>query len=127
VGGFAAADISRTSFADDYESVVERTDACGESTCDVLRLTAKKGKEPTYPVVRVWVDPKDGLYRKAVFLLTSGRTAKDVSFDAYKPYHGVLSVARMTIVDTLRTGTTVVDYLDYEKKTLEDSLFTPRR
>jgi hypothetical protein len=33
----------------------------------------------------------------------------------------------MTIVDTLRTGTTVVEYLDYEKKTLEDSLFSPRR
>ena len=29
----------------------------------------------------------------------------------------------MTIVDALRTGTTVVEYLDYEKRTLSDALF----
>jgi hypothetical protein len=32
----------------------------------------------------------------------------------------------MTIVDTLRPGTTVVEYLDYEKKSLPDSLFAFR-
>ena len=32
----------------------------------------------------------------------------------------------MTIVDTLRTGTTVVEYLDYEKKSLPDSTFEVR-
>jgi outer membrane lipoprotein-sorting protein len=125
-GGFAAADVSRTRFADDYDAVLERTDACGDGQCDVIRLTAKKGGSPTYPVVRVWVDAKEGLYRRAVFLLASGRTAKDVTFDAYKPYHGVLSIARMTIADTLRPGTTVVDYEDYEKKPLPDALFDPQ-
>ncbi len=125
-GGFAAADVSRTRFADDYDAVLERTDACGERQCDVIRLAAKRGSSPTYPVVRVWVDPKEGLYRRAVFLLASGRTAKDVTFDEYKPYHGVLSIARMTITDTLRPGTTVVEYEDYEKKTLPDSLFDPQ-
>jgi hypothetical protein len=29
----------------------------------------------------------------------------------------------MTIVDALRQGTTVVEYLDYEAKSLPDSLF----
>ena len=32
----------------------------------------------------------------------------------------------MTIVDTLRPGTTVVEYLDYEKKSLPDSTFEPK-
>jgi outer membrane lipoprotein-sorting protein len=126
-GGFAAADISKTRFADDYDAVIERTEELGGRTCDVIRLATKKGKDPTYPVVRVWVDPKDGLYRKAVFLLASGKTAKEVTFDEYRPYRGVLSIAKMTIVDTLRPGTTVVEYLDYEKKSVPDSVFQQAR
>lgn len=125
-GGFAAADVSRTRFAEDYDAVVERTDVLDGRECVVLRLIAKKGKNPSYPVVRVWVDPKEGLYRRAVFLVASGRTAKEVGFDSYRPYHGVLSLERMTIVDVLRPGKTVVEYLDYQKKELPDALFDPR-
>src|SRR5262249_22037851 len=78
-GGFAAADVSRTRFLDDYDAALERTETLDGRECAVLRLTAKKGRSPTYPVARVWIDSKEGLYRKAVFLLASGRTAKDVS------------------------------------------------
>lgn len=124
-GGFAAADVSKTRFADDYDAVVERSEACGDGTCHVVRLTAKKGSKPSYPVVRVWVDAKEALYRKAVFLLASGRTAKEVTFDAYRPYSGALSLAKMTISDTLRPGTTVVEYESYEKRTLPAELFDP--
>ena len=67
-----------------------------------------------------------GLYRKAVFLVSSGKTARETTFDEYRPYHGVLSLAKMTIVDTLRPGTTVVEYLNYEKKTLPDATFEVR-
>ncbi len=76
--------------------------------------------------MRVWVDEKEGLYRKAVFLVSSGKTARETRFDEYRPFHGVLSLAKMTIVDALRQGTTVVEYLDYEKKSLPDSLFEVR-
>jgi outer membrane lipoprotein-sorting protein len=125
-GGFSAADMSRTRFAEDYEAIVERTDVLNARSCFVLRLTAKPGRNPSYPVVRVWIDEKEGLYRKAVFLVASGKTARETTFDEYRPYHGVLSLAKMTIVDTLRPGTTVVEYLDYEKKSLPDSLFAFR-
>jgi hypothetical protein len=91
--------------------------------CAVLRLAAKPGKNPSYPVVRVWIDDRDALYRRAVFLVSSGKTARETAFDEYRPFHGVLSLAKMTIVDTLRPGTTVVEYLDYEKKSLPDSTF----
>jgi len=124
-GGFSAADMSRTRFADDYDAVVERTEVLNGRDCAVLRLTAKAGKNPSYPVVRVWVDEQEGLYRKAVFLVSSGKTARDTTFDEYRTYHGVLSLAKMTIVDTLRPGITVVEYLDYEKKSLPDSTFDP--
>ena len=125
-GGFSAADMARTRFVDDYDTVVERTDVLNGMSCAVLRLTAKAGKNPSYPIVRVWIDEKEALYRKAVFLVSSGKTARETTFDEYRPFHGILSLAKMTIVDTLRTGTTVVEYLDYEKKSLPDSTFEVR-
>src|SRR5664280_1969416 len=125
-GGFSAADMSRTRFADDFDAIVERTDILNGRSCVVLRLTAKPGRSPSYPIVRVWIDEPEGLYRKAVFLVSSGKTARETTFDEDRPYHGVLSLAKMTIVDTLRPGTTVVEYLDYEKKSLPDSNFAIR-
>jgi negative regulator of sigma E activity len=124
-GGFAAADVSKTRFVDDYDAHREGVETLDGRECQVIRLTAKKGKSPSYPVARVWVDSKEALYRKAIFLLASGRTAKQVGFDAYKPYHGVLSLAQMTITDELRPGKTVVEYTDYEKRSLADALFDP--
>jgi outer membrane lipoprotein-sorting protein len=125
-GGFSAADMARTRFAEDYDAVLERADVLDGRSCAILRLTAKAGKNPSYPVVRVWIDEKEGLYRRAVFLVSSGKTARETTFDEYRPFHGVLSLARMTIVDMLRAGTTVVEYLDYEKTNLPDSLFEVR-
>ena len=122
-GGFSAADMSRTRFAEDYDAVVERSDVLNGKSCVVLRLAAKAGKHPSYPVVRVWIDEKEVLYRRAVFLVASGKTARETTFEEYRPYHGVLSLAKMTIVDTLRPGTTVVEYLDYEKRAIPDSTF----
>jgi negative regulator of sigma E activity len=118
--------MARTRFAEDYDAVLERADVLDGRSCAVLRLTAKAGKNPSYPVVRVWIDEKEGLYRRAVFLVSSGKTARETTFDEYRPFHGVLSLARMTIVDMLRAGTTVVEYLDYEKTNLPDSLFEVR-
>jgi outer membrane lipoprotein-sorting protein len=125
-GGFSAADMSRTRFAEDYDAVVERTEVLDGRKCAVLRLIARSGRNPSYPVVRVWIDDGEGLYRKAVFLVASGKTARETTFDEYRPYHGVLSLAKMTILDTLRPGTTVVEYLDYERKSLPDSTFDVR-
>jgi outer membrane lipoprotein-sorting protein len=124
-GGFSAADMSKTRFAEDYDAVLERTEAFEGLECSVLRLIARKGKTPTYPVARVWIDGKEGLYRKAVFLVSSGKTAKETTFDEYRVVKGALSLSKMTIVDELRPGTTVVEYLDYEKASLPDALFEP--
>src|SRR5664279_213578 len=68
-GGFSAADMSRTNFAEDYDAVVERSEVLSGRGCAVLRLTARAGTSPSYPVVRVWIDEQEGLYRKAVFLV----------------------------------------------------------
>jgi hypothetical protein len=122
-GGFSVADISRTRFAEDYDAVLERTEEFNGQAGDVIRLIAKSGRNPTYPVVRVWIDHKEGLYRRAVFLVQSGKTAKDTTFDSYRSFHGVLAVATMTIVDSLRPGSTFVEYLEGEKRPVSDAVF----
>jgi outer membrane lipoprotein-sorting protein len=122
-GGFSASEMSKTRFSEDYDAVLERADVLDGRECSVLRLTARKGRAPTYPVARVWIDGKEGLYRKAVFLVASGKTAKETTFDEYRVVKGALSLAKMTIVDELRPGKTVVEYLDYEKASLPDTLF----
>jgi outer membrane lipoprotein-sorting protein len=125
-GGLAVADVARTSFADDYAAVVEREDDLDGRRCAVLRLTAKKGTPVAYPVIRVWVDEKEGLYRKAVFLVASGRTAKETIFDAYETRKGTLVLSKMTVTDALRPGTTVVEYLDYARRPVPDAFFDPK-
>lgn len=124
-GGFSVADVSRTRFDEDYEAVLEREEELDGLPCDVLRLTARKGRTVSYPVVRLWVDRKEGLNRRAVFLVASGKTARDVRFEAYRPFDGILSLSRLTVVDSLRPGRTEVDYLSYQKRKLPDGLFDP--
>ena len=122
-GGFAVADVARTRFVDDYDAVVERGETFAGRACDVLRLTGKKGRDPAFPVLRVWIDRAEGRTRKVVFLLPSGRTAREATFDTWGWLRGVATVTQMTIVDALRPGTTVVEYLDAEKASLDDALF----
>lgn len=124
-GGFAVADVARTRLVDDYEAVIERSEEFGGRSCDVLRLTGRKERDPAFPVLRVWVDREEGRTRKIVFLLPSGKTAREATFDEWGTLRGVPTVTRMSIVDALRPGTTVVDYLDAEKATLDDALFVP--
>jgi outer membrane lipoprotein-sorting protein len=124
-GGFGAADISRTRFSEDYDTFAEGQASLDGRDCDVLRLMARAGRRPSYPVVRVWIDRKEGLLRRAVFLVASGKTAKETTFDSYRAFAGVLSIEKMTVKDTLVSGTTTVEYLDYRKASLPDALFDP--
>jgi outer membrane lipoprotein-sorting protein len=124
-GGFAVADVARTRLVDDYDASLERSDELSGRTCDVLLLRARKGRDPAFPVLRVWVDRAEGRTRKMVFLLPSGKTAREATFDSWGTLRGAPTVTRMTIVDALRPGTTVVEYLDAEKAKLDDALFAP--
>ncbi len=125
-GGLSTAEVAEVGFAEDYDALFEREDEFSGMKCAVLRLIARKGVSASYPVVRVWIDEKEGLYRKAVFLLASGRTAKEATFDAYGSERGRLVLRRMTIVDDLRPGTTVVEYLHWEKRPVPDRWLDPK-
>jgi outer membrane lipoprotein-sorting protein len=118
-GGFSVSDASRVRFSEDYDALLERRD--GE--LDVYRLMAKAGLKLQFPIIRLWIDPKEGLFRKTEFLLSSGRKAKEISFDAFALFGGKQAISRMTIVDVLKPGKTTVEYLKYEKVSLPDSFF----
>lgn len=124
-GGLSAAEVAEAGFSEDYDALFEREDELAGMRCAVLRLMARKGVSISYPVVRVWIDEKEGLYRKAVFLLASGRTAKEATFDSYGTERGALVLRRMTIVDALRPGTTVVEYLEWTKRPVPDRWLDP--
>lgn len=125
-GGLSATEISQLRFADDYDAVLEREDDLAGRRCTVFRLTAKTGAKVPYPVVRLWVDEKEALHRKAVFLLASGRTAKEATFEEYRTVKGILVPGRMTISDALRSGTTVVEFLDVVRRPVPDAWLDPR-
>ncbi len=122
-GGFSAAELMRTRYDDDYDGVVERSETLDGRECDVLRLSARPGRSPAWPVARLWVDRRDGLLRRAVFLVASGKTAREVSFEGWKEWGGLPAPSRLTIVDTLRPGTTTVEYLAAERRAVPDSAF----
>lgn len=122
-GGFSSAELLRTRFADDYIAMEERTDVLDGRDCYVLRLTVRPGRHPTFAVVRLWVDRKEGLPRRASFLVPSGKTAREVAFESWREIAGRPVPGRLVIVDTLRAGTTVVEYLGAEARSLDDSLF----
>lgn len=124
-GGLSTAEVAEAGFSEDYDALFEREDDLSGMRCAVLRLIARKGIPVSYPVVRVWIDEKEGLYRKAVFLLASGRTAKEATFDAYGLERGTLVLRRMTIMDDLRPGTTVVEYLDWVRRGVPDRWLDP--
>ena len=73
-GGFSAGDVAFTRYAEDYDALWERADVLDGRACDVLRLMARRDRHPPFPVLRVWIDRKEGLTRKVVFLLPSGIT-----------------------------------------------------
>jgi hypothetical protein len=122
-GGFSAAELMRTRFDEEYEGVVERSDVLDGRECDVLRLAARPGRSPAWPLARLWVDRREGLLRRAVFLVASGKTARDVAFEGWREWGGLPAPSRLTIVDTLRAGTTIVEYLSAERREVPDSAF----
>ncbi len=118
-GGFSVTDVARVRFSEDYEAIPERRDG----DLEVLRLMEKPGLSLQFPAIRVWIDPKEGVYRKAEFLLRSGKKAKEVHFEEYRVTDGQTTVGRMTIIEGLTSGRTRVEYLKFQKKEIPAAFF----
>ena len=128
MGGASMGDVARLRFAEDFDaSLRPGTETVEARVCRVLDLAARSPRA-AYPKVVLWYDEAARLPAKVLFLLPSGRPAKEVVFRKFGTAHGRTTVTEMEIRDLLsgdpRTVTRL-EYLDYRPAKLTDAIFTP--
>ncbi len=128
LGGASMGDVARLRFAEDFRATARPgTETVNGRECRVLDLQAKSPKA-AYPRVVLWYDEAARLPAKVLFLLPSGKEAKEVTFAKFKTSQGKTIVSEMDIRDLLaRDANTVtrLEYRDYKPARLTDSIFTP--
>jgi hypothetical protein len=113
LGAMAYTDIARVRLASDYQGALQPgMQPCGEPAqpCRVMEITATTRSAP-YATGTLWIDG-DGLLRKAVYALASGKAAKEITY-RYRDNLGQVEPAGMTLVDLLTPGNTSRTTLEY--------------
>jgi hypothetical protein len=129
LGGASFGDVARLRFAEDFTAELRPgTEDVGGRSCHVLDLTAKSPNAP-FPKVTLWVDAEGPpLPRKLVFVLPSGKPARQVLFTQFKKVQGKTCVSEMEVQDLIGPQTksvTKIEYLDIKPAQLDDRIFTP--
>ena len=128
LGGASMGDVASLRFAEDFTAALRPgEESVAGKTCRVLDLKAKSPNAP-YPRVVLWWNEPEHLPAKVLFLLPSGKEAKEVTFTKFARKAGKTIVSEMEIRDLLaRTprAFTRLEYLDYRPARLDDALFTP--
>ncbi len=124
-GELAIADLAGTPLAGRYEPGLRpATEEVGGVECRVLDLAAAAPGDP-HPSAVLWIGAADGLPRRLVLLLPSGREAREIVFDSFRSERGRKVADRLRIHDLLRPGAeTRVEFLGYQPQALEPSIFT---
>lgn len=130
LGAMAYTDIARVRLASDYQGALQPgMQPCGEPAqpCRVMEITATTKSAP-YASGTLWIDG-EGLLRKAVYALASGKPAKEITY-RYRDNLGQLEPAGMTLVDLLvpdKTARTTLDYLERRPAQHPPSMFDPEQ
>lgn len=128
LGGASMGDVARLRFAEDFRATARSgTETLNGRQCRVLDLQAKSPKA-AYPKVVLWYDEAARLPAKVLFLLPSGKEAKEVTFTKFRTSGGKTIVSEMDIRDLLAreaNAVTRLEYRDYKPARLPDSIFTP--
>jgi hypothetical protein len=130
LGAMSYADIARVRLAQDYRgSLQPGMQPCGEPAqpCRVVDITATAKSAP-YASGTLWIDG-DGLLRKAVYSLASGKPAKEITY-AYTDKDGRTEPASMTLIDLLlpdKSGTTRLEYLSLQPARHPAATFDPEQ
>jgi len=129
LGASSFADIARVRLSQDYTGVLRPGMApCGDPAkpCHVLDISATVKSAP-YAGGTLWIDA-NGLLRKAVYKLASGKPAKEIHYH-YK-VTGTESVPTgLTIIDllvTAQSGKTTLDYLSRTPARHSPTTFDPK-
>jgi hypothetical protein len=129
MGGASFGDVARMRFAEDFKaSLRPGTETVGGQVCRVVDLTASAPRTP-YPRITLWLDAGSGhLPRKLLFLLSSGKEAREVDFTGFKEIGGRTVVSEMQIHDLIGPNASIVtrlEYRDIQQAKIDDSIFTP--
>jgi hypothetical protein len=129
MGGASFGDVARIRFAEDFTAAVRPgTEMIEERECRVLDLTAVSSKA-AYPKITLWLDAEgERLPRKLLFVLPSGRLAREVRFTKFRKVQGRNAVAEMEIQDLLgpkAQSMTRLEYLEIQPAKIDDAVFTP--
>ena len=130
MGAMAYTDIARVRLASDYAgSLRPGMEPCGEPAqpCRVLDITATNKTAP-YASGVLWIDG-DGLLRKAVYALASGKPAKEISY-RYRDHLGQMELNSMSLVDLLMPGIsakTVLEIVSRRPARHPEDMFDPQQ
>ena len=130
LGAMSYTDIARVRLAQDYSGVLQSgMQPCGEPAqpCRVVDITANTKSAP-YASGTLWIDG-DGLLRKAVYVLASGKPAKQIAY-RYVDKDGRMQPARLTVTDLLlssQSGETTLEYLEHRPAEHPATLFDPEQ
>ena len=130
LGAMSFADIARVRLASDYTGILQPgMQPCGEPAqpCRVVDVSATSRSAP-YAAGTLWIDG-EGLLRKAVYSLASGKPAKQITY-RYVDRDGRMVPAGMTLLDLLlpdNTAKTTLEYLDHRPAEHPASTFDPEQ
>jgi len=130
LGAMSYTDIARVRLAQDYSGVLQPgMQPCGEPAqpCRVVEITANTKSVP-YASGTLWIDG-DGLLRKAVYVLASGKPAKQIAY-RYVDKDGHMQPARLTVTDLLlssQNGETTLEYLEHRPAEHPTAVFDPEQ
>jgi len=129
LGGASFGDVARIRFAEDFQAQLRPgTESVGGRECYVLDLTANSPKAP-FPKVTLWIDAEGPrLPRKLVFVLPSGKPARQVLFTQFRKVEGKTCVSEMEVQDLVgpqTKATTKIEYLEIKPAQIDDTIFTP--
>ena len=129
LGGASVADVSRLRFADEFApTLVAGEQAIDGVPCRALDLAARTRRAP-YGSGKLWLGVADGLPRRALLALPSGKPAKELRFLAYATEGGKTVLRRVEIRHLLPAESgmrTALELLAYEPRPLDEQLFDPK-
>ena len=110
-----------------YSAALQGEEACGESTCWKLRLTAKS-EGIAYPVRDVWVDQSTRIPVRQELFAVSGMLLKTWTMEAPQAFGERWYPTRMVLEDKLQEGTsTTLEFSEIRfGEGVEDNVFHQR-
>lgn len=131
MGATSYSDLARVRLSSDYQGTVRPgVEPCSEPArpCYVVDITATSISAP-YASGTLWIDTSEGLLRRAVYALASGKAVKEI-FYRYRDYAGRTEPASMTLIDLLlpdKTGKTTLEFLEHKPAKHPPATFDPQQ